>query len=711
MEFDTRKLIFILLGPSGCGKTSAAKAAVATLRNKQVIVLSTGDKLREKKVLIPGQESDMKTVKAFCHEMMRETLEAFKVSSTHRLLILDCVKDLGDAHYITSEAKKHGLEITRALLMNDIEPKELEERWKMQREPRDAIRGSASTYLNSWAKKFAYVIAYYKKLKILSKLSTTSDFAFICSSLTDTCSRDVNEFFPIIPCPKNLRFLLTDSIKARNIYSLLLSILEVTRFDFALPSSFIHSDRDVTWVANPARYHVTPKADGVRFLLFKVNNELFLINRKKEVFPCYITSVEFPNNTVLDGELLPSTSFSDIPPKISISLETSLFLVFDILALSGLAVWKWTFTERRDTLIHLAISKGIEAAMEQASCNNMSAADQTLQKATGGENETETLAVNVVIKEHHQSTTDSILFCLGLSRNIIYPCDGLVFTPNIPYNFGPDPLLFKWQPEGSIHCDIAHNDLQSNKRRCNKFLTSSLSFIAETTVRASTLCNVIMECQWDKENRAWDPLFERPDKVAPNSDEIIDHIERICQQPYTESHLIKSLCQICDIEELQNNNKEKPNTNSKHSALVHPVATYSFDQLYSQINELVQLNKVKRTVDLSTNLEIFNYCSSPSSSDPVDRLCRGLVLHPKSKTVVTRPFVRFFEGIVQLSSSHIPVVPIFALSLPICLFLCLRLHLCLCICFSPFLSLCPSLYIQMTISINNIKHNRKIDTR
>ena len=166
-ETDECKLVFILLGPSGSGKTTFGKSSAFTWEHK-IMFLSTGDELRKREILSPWQEPDIQTVKVIFHEVINKTLEAYKVSKTHRILILDCVKDLGDAEYITLQAKKYGFEITRALLMN-VTHRELEFRWKQREEPRDILRlGLAISYFHSWRKKFNDVVNYYKKMKVLS---------------------------------------------------------------------------------------------------------------------------------------------------------------------------------------------------------------------------------------------------------------------------------------------------------------------------------------------------------------------------------------------------------------------------------------------------------------------------------------------------------------------------------------------------------------
>ena len=638
---DECKLLLILLGPSGSGKTRLGKQSVLGSEDKTMF-LSTGEELRKREILSPWQEPDMETVKLICHEMINKTLEAFKDSKTHRVLILDCVKDLGDAEYITLQAKKYGFEIFRALLMN-VNPGELEYRWKQRGEPRDSLRlGSAIAYFHSWRKKFNDVVNYYKKMKVLSPWSNQSlDDIF---HDRDTIMSD----YPVLSCSNSVFFQLIDAVKVRNMLTFLLSLLDITRFDFALPASFVHNDDDVTWVANPTRYHVTVKSDGVRFLLVKINEESFLINRKKEIYPCQLESNDLPNNTVLDGELLPSTSFSDIHPKTTTSLKTNVFLSFDVLVLAGEILWKWPFSERRVALSQLPITKDVGAVMEEASSDGVATSQKKSEAAPKNDFGTEKLAVKVTIKEHYKSTADAIFFCLSSSKNVPYPCDGLVFTPDTPYTFGPDPLLFKWQPEGLIHCDISCIELENGKRRCvNRLALCSIPSNSEEGSSEIKLFGRIMECQWNKKMSAWEPLFLRHDKPAPNSDDTIDWLEKICQDPYPIGRLVTHLTRIIDDDKMKKDENSAANPPNKRHPLIHPTMSYSFDELYSLVNQLVLLNEVEKNIESTTSLEIFNYHSSSSPSNPNVQICRGLVLHPESKTVVTKPFVRFFEGMYK----------------------------------------------------------------
>ena len=110
---------------------------------------------------------------------------------------------------------------------------------------------------------------------------------------------------------------------------------------------------------------------------------------------------------------------------------------------------------------------------------------------------------------------------------------------------------------------------------------------------------------------------------------------------------------------MKKDEKSAASQRNKRHPLIHPTMSYSFDELYSLVNQLVLLNEVEKIIESATNLEIFNYYISSSPSNPNVQFCRGLVLHPESKTVVTKPFVRFFEGMRKLHASYKIVLFIF----------------------------------------------------
>ena len=600
-----RKNIVVLLGPAGCGKTTFGKESLKRLYPSSTF-FSTGDKLRQWNYINTWQEPNMEKIKDFCHQLIGETLMDFKKSES-AMLILDCVKDLEDAEFVAAEANKYGLQVTTALLF-DTDEKQLEEFWKKRLEDTDKLRMicvTAREYFYKWKKKSNDLCNYYKNLKLLFVKPQYGRFLYLNPRIHIKL-----EECPIYEPTNNLQFMLLDSNQITNVLTRLQSLLNVSQFQFTLPASFVHCYRDVKWISNPARYYVAIKADGVRSLLLKTSDGTYLITRKHEIYPCQVADDQLPENTVLDGELLPSISMSNIYPKMSTSqLHTSVFLVFDVLAVAGDVLWKWPFSLRLQSLGKISIRKDIIAVIKEASSSNQSSASLNSD-----------LIIHCAVKGHQQSTPEDIRRCLD--STFPYSCDGLVFTPDKAYLFGPDPLMFKWQSEDDVHCDIVV--------RRDPF---------ESLINTSE----VHECRWNSATSSWVSLYIRRDKARPNSDKTVAHLKKICQQPYTKKDLKCNLIQF-QILGKRGDDEATLSKSSKQIDCEHPVGATAFDKLYSSINELVQRGEVEKTVDSGTSLEIFTYRATAAFSNPMVRLSRGLVLHPPSRTVVTRPFVRFFEG-------------------------------------------------------------------
>lgn len=76
---------------------------------------------------------------------------------------------------------------------------------------------------------------------------------------------------------------------------------------------------------------------------------------------------------------------------------------------------------------------------------------------------------------------------------------------------------------------------------------------------------------------------------------------------------------------------------------IHPTRSLSFAALLSCVDELVSLQKVERWVDADTGLHVYSYVkTSVEELSSLDmNMCRGLVLHPPSATIVANSFVKF----------------------------------------------------------------------
>jgi hypothetical protein len=78
----------------------------------------------------------------------------------------------------------------------------------------------------------------------------------------------------------------------------------------------------------------------------------------------------------------------------------------------------------------------------------------------------------------------------------------------------------------------------------------------------------------------------------------------------------------------------------------HPSRAYSFEALFALVSALVAEGKVERWVDPNTDLHVYSYLIG-TNRDPRDEpepdvdMCRGLVLHPSTCSIVATPFAKF----------------------------------------------------------------------
>ena len=251
-----------------------------------------------------------------------------------------------------------------------------------------------------------------------------------------------------------------------------------------------------------------------------------------------------------------------------------MFLLSDVLAVSGEVLWKWPFTLRQESLDKL-LNEDTAAVMTHTSDRKKS---KSVPVNTDEQNE---YLVKLEVNQHKPSTPDEVLKCL--SDRSPYPCNGLMFIPNTAYVFGSDPLLFKWQNDNSLECDSLLTELESRNHRC-------------------VFPSVAEHHKHLLEEQAEELFLE--DKTALNSDGVFDYEEKISQQPYAKKNFITDLTEIRNIVD----SKETKKTTVPSTAN-YPSLGYSFDEFYAKITELVELGDVEKTVDSTTNLQILN-CST-----------------------------------------------------------------------------------------------------
>lgn len=241
----------------------------------------------------------------------------------------------------------------------------------------------------------------------------------------------------------------------------------------------------------PEEYVVTPKTDGVRFLLLISKNSagrpfIAMVNRANEVF--LLKGLKFRdsayNGTLLDGEYLPAHG---------------VYLVFDVVRSMGQSFLKSPF-------------------------------DARLQ------------ALNFAMKYNHMPSPEAEFRMevkkftpIGQLRHFVevelpsypYPCDGVIFMPRtLPIQIGRHMRIFKWKaPEDNtvdfrVRFEHGLPTLWGLTPIATEEHVSSdvlpLPPNMQSLHEKGELDGKVVECAWNSEVRGWRLQRIREDKTVPN---------------------------------------------------------------------------------------------------------------------------------------------------------------------------------------------------
>jgi hypothetical protein len=313
-------------------------------------------------------------------------------------------------------------------------------------------------------------------------------------------------------------------------------------------------------------------------------------------------------------------------------------------------------------------------------------------------------SITLLFKPHHSVSTAALQQLQASLPSFPFPTDGLVFTPaTMPYVLGMNQLLVKWQPQQQAAADIRGIELKQLFTSRWYSATASISRADTDMARAAPVKQLVEQlpnsfvyecCQLlpfedntessksqpaagrsaarnvrrqrtlatEGRYRLWRPLSVRWDKSAGNNPAVRAQLEQqglpgSVGAPLTHEQLAQA---VWEVESLVTTATATPNTTSNSSTSVaapggagagtmtaaaspvHPAKTMPFDELYAAVQAEVEAGTVHCTTDPASGLQIFCYDLSlgpPSSSTAA--MCRGLVLHPASSSVVVTPFARF----------------------------------------------------------------------
>jgi hypothetical protein len=358
-----------------------------------------------------------------------------------------------------------------------------------------------------------------------------------------------------------------------------------------------------------------------------------------------------PFETVLDGVI---STMSD---------NRRVFRAFDILAYNRQRTWIWKLSDRL---------KALQLCCEQFSVLYNTHSIQHCYVS----------AISIEINPSYPVDND----CVALIDQTTINSDAWVFTPELPYVFGPDPLMFEWRdPIAQIatlihvpHNEVSSGDRQSWRQTVQKEKQHVISTKrkADQTAYRDMEYGLVYKCRWSEAGLCWIPVGCDLDAVGlanedatavftASREEGADSRGGVAYQGTSialeEVKMVKYLSRDILLQSLKNESTMEtaalvvdvaPVVPVVVTVVHHPVKRMDFDTLFFQIALLVQSGVVEEFNDEQTGLRVYNTYTHKSSEDcdgsVVDEsimqvldICRGLVLHPPSKTIVASPFVRF----------------------------------------------------------------------
>lgn len=446
-----------------------------------------------------------------------------------------------------------------------------------------------------------------------------------------------------------------------------------------VPTSAVADAADANWVAWPGRYCVARKCDGVRHLLIVAGDgTAYLRNRAGTL---YVYAIEVPSTvtTPAVGTVggddtcsgAPTSAAAEppsgLPPGTVLDGELfwlagqGFFLAFDALALGKAAqqqtqqrVWQLPLKQRLQRMqAALGLQEaegyaGLRAAARTAA-SAPRASPVKKQQAPGG-----APRITLLFKQHLDMSGAALEQLQATRAACPYPTDGLVFTPCAPpYALGMAELLRKWQPADAIAADIAGSEL--GRLGPPAGASDSRGQDVAGSIKANTVIEpLVYEClpqlvpavysrsRWADSIQArparvrwWCPVSVRWDKARGNSREGVARLAELVSHPVGHATLVAAVrvAQEAATASLQASPPQQP---------PHPARQLPFGELQGLVEAAVACGTVERSVDAATGLHVYNYRAG-APEGPAESICRGLVLHPASHTVVATPFLRFNE--------------------------------------------------------------------
>ena len=220
----------------------------------------------------------------------------------------------------------------------------------------------------------------------------------------------------------------------------------------------------------------------------------------------------------------------------------------------------------------------------------------------------------------------------------------------------------------------------------------------------------IYECKWSSERECWIPLCVRIDKMETDDERLITNKQEMIKKAELSTLTSITLLSLFETELATNSQSVLPPSSTiemsvdskaevtsissdNHSLelnsikdsiiateneFIHPSRLMEFDHLMSAVDTLISFELVEKYTDPETGLEVYSYCdrsgisvnditipkelferklsNNTMNATYLKDICRGLVVHPPTQTIVATPFVRFrkpTQGEIQSRSDRI----------------------------------------------------------
>ncbi|KAG2496622.1 hypothetical protein HYH03_005443 [Edaphochlamys debaryana] len=632
----------LLIGSPSVGKAQLGSLLARTQAGGTARFLSVGDELRSRALV--GDEDVVAPRAADLRTDAKDILRAAAQDWAARqktglpgapppLLLLDCVYETEDAFAVMEVLREAGVPLLQVLYLHHNA--------LSASAPYDVYRPHGDEAQAKWSAHAGRVLEFFSALGLLTEVPVTSP-----RLVTSRSERD-----RVLAEAARVSGLRLDGF-FRGASSGGPALPEPTR---ALASA-----ADARWVGWPGRYAVSRKAEGTRHLLMVLQGqegeaegkaEAYLLNGVGSLYRFPIQTLSpgpasrltagqgeacLPPGTLLDGELMP--------------LRERLAAMEGGGGGDGGGLGLTEAEECRE--LHAAASmRGFPLATSEALLKRQQGpplfADDTL----------------CVLRKRHVPVSREARQLLQESLpSCPYPTGGLAFTPyDMPYVLGMAELSYTWQPPDKRVVLLAGPEARAK--------AEARRVSGGADMRRVLLQDLVYECVtgpspmkpqhslWEQRGGSYASWGARLQLLAEArarggaSEELyswtkpVDIRWDLAGGDSREEQLAQARERGLTAEELARAAAEAAAEAAAFGAAAqppapqpHPARRMPFDELYGSVMAAVEAGGVERSVDPGSGLELFDCRPGSEAASEVEALCRGLVLHPPSRTVVAAPF-------------------------------------------------------------------------